>query len=90
MDVPLFSLYFKFQAIGGVEVQHFLFIRCNQKNHRYTIVNEEFSILEDSWTASEENKLLEALLQRGEGNWDEIGRSVGSQTPKQCQQHYEK
>ena len=46
--------------------------------------------MEDSWTASEENKLLEALLQRGEGNWDEIGRSVGSQTPKACQKHYEK
>ena len=38
----------------------------------------------------EENKLLDALLQKGEGNWEEIGKRVGSQTPQQCQQHYEK
>ena len=37
----------------------------HKKNHRYSIVNEEFSVFGDSWTAVEEHKLLEALLQKG-------------------------
>jgi len=62
----------------------------HKKNHRYSIVNEEFSVFGDSWTAVEEHKLLEALLQKGEGNWEDIGKSVGTQSSQQCQQHYEK
>ena len=44
----------------------------------------------DSWTAVEELKLLEALLQKGEGNWEDIGKSVATQSSQQCQHHYEK
>ena len=63
----------------------------HKKNHRYSIVNEEYSVLgDDSWTAVEECKLLDALLQKGEGNWEDIGKSVGTQTSQQCQHHYEK
>ena len=45
---------------------------------------------DDSWTAVEEHKLLDALLQKGEGNWEDIGKSVGTQSSQQCQHHYEK
>ena len=48
-------------------------------------------MLEDSWTASEETKLLDSLLQKGEGNWEEISKNLGStKGPLECQKHYEK
>ena len=61
----------------------------HKKSHKYVIVNEEFSVLEPDWTASEEVKLLEALLTKGEGNWEEISRLVPTKSPAECQRHYE-
>ena len=61
----------------------------HKKSHKYSIVFKDFSILDESWTASEEVKLLEALLNKGEGNWDEISRLVSSKSPLECQRHYE-
>lgn len=62
----------------------------HKKSHRYSLVNENLSILEEGWTANDELKLLDSLLQKGEGNWDEISKFIGSKNPKECQIHYEK
>ena len=63
----------------------------HKKTHRYTVVNEDFSVLDATWTAADEVKLLEALIQKGEGNWEEISKSLASEakSPLQCQRHYE-
>jgi len=62
----------------------------HKKTHRYSIINENFSVLDESWTGSEETKLLESLLQKGEGNWDDVSKSIGTKGPIECQKHYEK
>ena len=33
--------------------------------------------------------LLDALLQKGEGNWEEISRGLLNKTAAECQSHYE-
>lgn len=62
----------------------------HKKTHRYAVINEHFSVLDENWTAEEEAKLLDALLQKGEGNWEEISKSLGTnKSPDQCQWHYQ-
>lgn len=60
----------------------------HKKSHKYSIVFKDFSILDESWTASEEVKLLEALSNKGE-NWEEVSRLVSTKSPSECQRHYE-
>lgn len=62
----------------------------HKRTHRYVIINEHFTVLDDNWTADEEHKLLEALLQKGEGNWEEISKTVATnKSPQECQSHYQ-
>ena len=61
----------------------------HKKTHRYAIVQEDFSILELNWTASEEVILLDSLIQKGEGNWEEICKGLINKTAVECQRHYE-
>jgi transcriptional adapter 2-alpha len=61
----------------------------HKKTHKFSIVKSDFSVLEQEWSAKEEVRLLEALIHNGEGNWDEICKSLPSKTPFQCQHHYE-
>ncbi len=64
----------------------------HKNNHRYRIVHENFAVCDDNtaWSHTEESKLLEALVQKGEGNWDDISKTLGNKSPQECQLHYEK
>ena len=42
--------------------------------HDYTIVKRDFPLFASEWNANEEMLLLNALLQFGHGNWDDIAR----------------
>ena len=42
--------------------------------HDYSIVKSDFPMLDSEWNAREEMLLLNALLQFGHGNWDDIAR----------------
>lgn len=42
--------------------------------HPYRVVHRKFSVLDPDWTAEEEEMLLTLLIQRGEGNWDDIAK----------------
>ena len=42
--------------------------------HDYSIVKRDFPLLASEWNANEETLLLNALLQFGHGNWDDIAR----------------
>ncbi|XP_075540196.1 transcriptional adapter 2A isoform X6 [Dermacentor variabilis] len=48
----------------------------------------EFPLLCKTWTAAEELKLLDALLECGVGNWSDIAKHVCSKTAKECKSHY--
>ncbi len=62
----------------------------HKKGHKYSIVKSSFSVLEPSWSADEEQALLNALAHQGEGNWDEISKAVGEvKTAAECKEHYE-
>lgn len=47
-----------------------------------------FPIIDDSWRASEELALLEAIELYGIGNWCEIAASVGTKDEQQCKERY--
>ncbi len=51
---------------------------------------KNFSVLDPDWTAEEETQLLNLLLQRGQGNWEDIARAMqGAKTAEQCQEHFQ-
>lgn len=60
----------------------------HKNDHRYTVKTTEFPLLCKTWTATEELKLLDALLECGIGNWTDIAKHVGTQTAKECESHY--
>ncbi|EEC07050.1 transcriptional adaptor, putative [Ixodes scapularis] len=60
----------------------------HRNDHRYTVVTTEFPLLCRTWTAAEELKLLDALLDCGIGNWTDVAKQVGTQTARECEAHY--
>ncbi|KAK8766743.1 hypothetical protein V5799_006481 [Amblyomma americanum] len=60
----------------------------HKNDHRYTVLTTEFQLLCKTWTAGEELKLLDALLECGIGNWSDIAKHVGTHSAKECEAHY--
>lgn len=60
----------------------------HKNDHQYSVVTTEFPLLCKTWTAAEELKLLDALLECGVGNWSDIANHVGSKSAKECKSHY--
>ncbi|XP_054921654.1 transcriptional adapter 2-alpha isoform X2 [Dermacentor andersoni] len=60
----------------------------HKNDHEYSVVTTEFPLLCKTWTAAEELKLLDALLECGVGNWTDIAKHVCSKTAKECKSHY--
>ncbi|XP_070390733.1 transcriptional adapter 2-alpha isoform X3 [Dermacentor albipictus] len=60
----------------------------HKNDHEYSVVTTEFPLLCKTWTAAEELKLLDALLECGVGNWSDIAKHVCSKTAKECKSHY--
>lgn len=60
----------------------------HKNDHQYTVVTTEFPLLCNTWTATEELKLLDALSECGIGNWSDIAKYVSSKCAKECESHY--
>lgn len=63
----------------------------HRNNHPYTIRHNNVRVFAaSSWTAGEEKQLLDAILQLGVANWEEIAKVLKTRTAPECQSHYER
>lgn len=57
--------------------------------HSYTVVNKGmFTLIDQTWSASEEKTLLDTIEQFGIGNWDDSGQNLERRTAKEIEEHY--
>ncbi|XP_078229922.1 transcriptional adapter 2-alpha isoform X4 [Callithrix jacchus] len=50
----------------------------------------DFPVLDPSWTAQEEMALLEAVMDCGFGNWQDVANQMCTKTKEECEKHYMK
>ncbi|XP_032678365.1 transcriptional adapter 2-alpha-like isoform X2 [Odontomachus brunneus] len=62
-------------------------IDTHKNDHNYMIIKNEFPLFDSGWSAMQETKLLDLMLQCGFGNWSDISHAMG-RTAKECKQHY--
>ncbi|XP_064425022.1 transcriptional adapter 2-alpha isoform X2 [Latimeria chalumnae] len=62
----------------------------HQSNHSYEIMTSDFAVLDPSWTAQEEMLLLEAVMDCGFGNWQDVANQMRTKTKEECEKHYMK
>ncbi|XP_069827571.1 transcriptional adapter 2-alpha isoform X2 [Dendropsophus ebraccatus] len=62
----------------------------HQSDHNYEIMTSDFPVLDPSWTAQEEMALLEAVMDCGFGNWQEVANQMRTRTKDDCESHYMK
>uniref|UniRef100_A0A3Q2YP58 Transcriptional adapter n=1 Tax=Hippocampus comes TaxID=109280 RepID=A0A3Q2YP58_HIPCM len=62
----------------------------HQSDHKYEIMTSDFPVLEPGWTAQEEMALLEAVMDCGFGNWQDVAYQMRSKSKEECESHYMK
>nr|XP_028572434.1 transcriptional adapter 2-alpha-like isoform X1 [Podarcis muralis] len=62
----------------------------HQSDHTYEIVTSNFPVLDPTWTAQEEMALLEAVMDCGFGNWQDVANQMNTKTKEECEKHYMK
>ncbi|XP_061637504.1 transcriptional adapter 2-alpha isoform X5 [Phyllopteryx taeniolatus] len=62
----------------------------HQSDHNYEIMTSDFPVLEPGWTAQEEMALLEAVMDCGFGNWQDVAYQMRSKSKEECESHYMK
>ncbi|KAJ8369265.1 hypothetical protein SKAU_G00092930 [Synaphobranchus kaupii] len=62
----------------------------HQSDHRYEIMTSDFPVLEPGWTAQEEMALLEAVMDCGFGNWQDVAYQMRTKSKEECEGHYMK
>ncbi|XP_029467604.1 transcriptional adapter 2-alpha isoform X8 [Rhinatrema bivittatum] len=62
----------------------------HQSDHRYEIMTSDFPVLDPSWTAQEEMALLEAVMDCGFGNWQDVANQMRTKSKEDCEKHYMK
>uniref|UniRef100_UPI003AAF47B6 transcriptional adapter 2-alpha isoform X3 n=1 Tax=Centroberyx gerrardi TaxID=166262 RepID=UPI003AAF47B6 len=62
----------------------------HQSDHRYEIMTSDFPVLEPGWTAQEEMSLLEAVMDCGFGNWQDVAYQMRTKSKEECESHYMK
>uniref|UniRef100_A0A3Q2PH49 Transcriptional adapter n=1 Tax=Fundulus heteroclitus TaxID=8078 RepID=A0A3Q2PH49_FUNHE len=62
----------------------------HESDHKYEIMTSDFPVLEPGWTAQEEMALLEAVMDCGFGNWQDVAYQMRSKTKEECESHYMK
>ena len=60
----------------------------HRNNHDYEVKDSNFSITDDQWSAADEMKLLDSLLDVGFGNWTEVSKQVRTKNSSECRRHY--
>ena len=59
----------------------------HKNNHDYEVKQSNFSVTDDGWSAAEEIKLLDCLLDLGFGNWTEVAKQL-QRNSEECRSHY--
>uniref|UniRef100_A0A667YM12 Transcriptional adaptor 2A n=1 Tax=Myripristis murdjan TaxID=586833 RepID=A0A667YM12_9TELE len=62
----------------------------HQNDHKYEIMTSDFPVLEPGWTAQEEMALLEAVMDCGFGNWQDVAYQMRTKSKEECESHYMK
>uniref|UniRef100_A0A8C2WUQ7 Transcriptional adapter n=1 Tax=Cyclopterus lumpus TaxID=8103 RepID=A0A8C2WUQ7_CYCLU len=62
----------------------------HESDHKYEIMTSDFPVLESGWTAQEEMALLEAVMDCGFGNWQDVAYQMRTKTKEECESHYMK
>eukprot|EP00095_Tigriopus_kingsejongensis_P010389 maker-scaffold1615_size33485-snap-gene-0.11 protein:Tk10389 transcript:maker-scaffold1615_size33485-snap-gene-0.11-mRNA-1 annotation:"transcriptional adaptor 2a" len=62
----------------------------HRNNHEYSVVKNDFHVLDPDWSAQEEKELVWAVLQRGLDNWEDIAKVLVKKSPTQCRHHFQK
>ena len=62
----------------------------HENNHRYIVIKNNFTIFNSGWQAKEEVKLINAIIDSGFGNWQDISFRVQKKTAEECREHYHK
>lgn len=64
-------------------------IASHENTHAYVITHDNVKIFPNSnWSAREERRLLDLLLQCGVGNWNDISTALQTKSPQECREHY--
>uniref|UniRef100_A0A803VJL8 Transcriptional adapter n=1 Tax=Ficedula albicollis TaxID=59894 RepID=A0A803VJL8_FICAL len=62
----------------------------HQSDHTYEIMTSDFPVLDPNWTAQEEMSLLEAVMDCGFGNWQDVANQMCTKSKEECEKHYMK
>ncbi|XP_055514174.1 transcriptional adapter 2-alpha isoform X4 [Leucoraja erinacea] len=62
----------------------------HQSDHSYEIMTSDFPILDPNWRAQEEMALLEAVMDCGFGNWQDVANQMRTKSKEDCEKHYMK
>ncbi|XP_048468582.1 transcriptional adapter 2-alpha isoform X1 [Stegostoma tigrinum] len=62
----------------------------HESDHSYEIMTSDFPILDPNWTAQEEMALLEAVMDCGFGNWQDVANQMRTKSKEDCEKHYMK
>ncbi|XP_015282250.1 PREDICTED: transcriptional adapter 2-alpha isoform X2 [Gekko japonicus] len=62
----------------------------HRSDHTYEIMTSNFPVLDPTWTAQEEMALLEAVMDCGFGNWQDVANQMSTKTKEECEKHYMK
>ncbi|NXC14248.1 TAD2A protein, partial [Corythaeola cristata] len=53
-------------------------------------LTSDFPVLDPNWTAQEEMSLLEAVMDCGFGNWQDVANQMCTKSKEECEKHYMK
>uniref|UniRef100_A0A8C0HGJ4 Transcriptional adaptor 2A n=1 Tax=Chelonoidis abingdonii TaxID=106734 RepID=A0A8C0HGJ4_CHEAB len=56
----------------------------------FSLQTSDFPVLDPSWTAQEEMALLEAVMDCGFGNWQDVANQMCTKAKEECEKHYMK
>ena len=59
-------------------------------SHDYEVRSNAFPIFADNWSAAEELKLLDTIMDVGFGNWTEVSKQIQTKNAAECEEHYMK
>ena len=62
----------------------------HESDHAYAVVKNDFPVLENSWSASDEMTMLEILSDCGYGNWSDVAQRMRTKSKQEIERHYNK
>ena len=60
----------------------------HENDHSYEVISLDFTLIESTWTASEEMSLLDSIAECGLGNWSDIACRIRTKSAEECETHY--